>query len=75
MSETFYGTFGFNQSLRNCYVKIEAEDYADARRIMHEHYGAVFAFMYGQDAYDRAIERYKLIEVPLGTPNVKEYEG
>lgn len=72
--KTFYATFGFNQSLRNCYVKIEAVDYGDARRIMHEHHGNLFAFMYDADKYDTAIARYNLIEVPLGTPNAKEYD-
>lgn len=72
MMETFYATFGFNQSLRGCYVKIEAVDMQDARLQMADAYNRIYAFIYGADQFDTAIARYNLIEVPFGTPNVKE---
>lgn len=70
--ETFYATFGFNQSLRNCFVKIEAEDANGARRQMNDAYGDMWAWLYPANMYGQCIARYDLKPVELGTPNVRE---
>ncbi len=71
---TFYGTFGFNQTLRGCYVKIEAEDDSGAHHQMYNHYGTIYAFIYDEEGFNGQVERHGLQEVPLGTPNAKEYD-
>lgn len=68
----YYATFGFNQSLRNCYVKVEAESSAHARQRMVEQYGRLWAFLYDEDELESCIKRWNLTEVPFGTPNVRE---
>lgn len=65
----FYATFGFSQSLSGSFVKLDVEDYGEARRVMVEHYGTMWAFMYPEEDFDRCIARYGLVEVPLGTKN------
>jgi hypothetical protein len=71
---TFYGTFGFNQSLRNCYVKIEAESDSGAHNQMYSHYGTMYAFLYPAERFEDAIARHNLTEVQLGTVNKREYD-
>ena len=69
--ETFYATFGFNQTLGSCYVKFMAEDLKQANEIMYEKYGQLWAFIYSEKDFKQAIEQYGLREVPLGTENAK----
>lgn len=72
--KTFYATFGFNQTLRNCYTKFEAADESEAHSIMYEAYGTIYAFIYPEERFADAIERHGIKEVPFGTPNGKEYD-
>jgi len=67
--KTFYATFGFSQSLAQCYVKVRALSYQAAHQIMTNHYGTMWAFLYPEDELLSAIHRYGLVEVPLGTRN------
>lgn len=67
--EIFYFTFGSGhhdtrgRSLLGYYVKIEAKDYADARRIMFEHFGEKWSFQYPEDKFMEQIERFNLEEL------------
>lgn len=70
----FYATFGFSQSLRNHYVKIEAEDASQGWAKMFDAYGNMWAFIYPEEQFETAIARYNLTEVPFGMPNEREYE-
>lgn len=67
----YYFTFGYSQSLRNCYVKIEAENMQEARQKMEKEYGSLWAFSYTEDDYPTSIKRWELTEVPFGTPNTR----
>jgi hypothetical protein len=70
--KVFYGTFGQAQVLRNNYVEVPAESYVEARQIMVDNYGTLWAFLYQPLDFDWAIARYTLKRVPLGTPNRRE---
>jgi hypothetical protein len=70
--KVFYGTFGQAQVLRNNYVEVPATSYAEARQIMVDNYGTLWAFLYQPLDFSTAIEQWKLKKVPLGTPNRRE---
>lgn len=70
----YFGTFGANQTLANCYVVIEAADEAEARAKMFDAHERLWAFIYKEHEYDKSIARWNLAEVPLGTPNARLYD-
>lgn len=51
-------------SLANCYVRVEAINEAEIRRIMHERFGNRWSFMYPDEAA-AGVEEYGLTEVHL----------
>ena len=67
--ENFYFTFGsghhdiHGRSLMGYYVKIEAKNYSDARRIMFEHFGEKWSFQYTEDKFQDQISRFNLEEL------------
>lgn len=67
----YYFTFGGNQTLRDCYVQITAEDREEARKIMMGHYGRLWAFQYTEEEFAGQPQEYGLQQVRLGTPNLK----
>ncbi len=65
----YFCTFGQNQTLKNNYVVIDADTFDEARRAMHKHYGAMWAFMHNEEEFGDQPAKYGLMEVPFGTPN------
>lgn len=61
----FYVSYAWKSNLRNNYSVVEAEDYGAARYKVQDTIGTEYAFIYGEDEYHTAIEKYNLIEVPL----------
>lgn len=61
----FYVTYGCGSNLTGRYSIVEAEDYSEARFIIHDIIGAHFAFCYNEEGFDTQIEDYGLTEVPL----------
>lgn len=70
--ENFYFTFGsghhdiHGRSLMGYYVKIEAKNYSDARRIMFEYFGEKWSFQYMEDKFQEQISRFNLEELWIG---------
>lgn len=70
--ENFYFTFGYGhhdthgRSLMGYYVKIEAKDSPNARRIMFENFGDKWAFEYPEDKFTEQIDRFNLEELFIG---------
>jgi hypothetical protein len=61
--ETYFFTFGFGQAHPNKYVKIEAEDYCQARDIMVDRFGLAWAFQYDEAEFAGQAEEYGLTEL------------
>jgi len=61
----WYFTFGTDTENARYIVKINEENYYDARTKMFEMYGAGWAFQYGKEEAEKIIQRYgyKVIEV------------
>jgi hypothetical protein len=52
------------ESLANSYVRVQAENEAEVRRIMHTRFGNRWSFMYLDEAA-AGVDRYELIQVHL----------
>lgn len=73
--QKFYVTYGGGTYLANSFSVVEAEDYAAARRIIHDEIGCKFAFCYTENEFAGQAQRYGLTECPL-QPQVRlpDYE-
>ena len=58
----WYFTFGFGQPHENGYHVIEAETQGEARKIMFEHFGKKWSFMY-DSAEAAGVKKFHLHEV------------
>lgn len=65
----FYATFPWKSSLRNAYIRLNAEDAVAAQEKMNQCYGDKWAFIYDESEFAGQVERYSLYEVELGTKN------
>lgn len=63
VKQAFYFTYGFGQLYANCYTKIEATSYEEAREKMMAETN-MWAFQY-KSAEDAGIKRWNLKEIPL----------
>lgn len=63
-------TFGYGQRLENCFVRVKADSYVEAREKMVATYGSLWAFQYDSEEA-AAVARFNLREVPFGEPNAK----
>jgi hypothetical protein len=61
-----YVTYGCGSDRGGCYSVVEGNGYDDCRAQVEVACGEHFAFMYPEEAFDRAIAKYSLKEVPLG---------
>lgn len=67
----WFATFiGRDEKRRNAYVLIPAEEYMEARALMHEKYGAEWGFIYAVEhpahGLQAQIDAYGLQEIPFG---------
>ena len=78
-----YFTFGFGHPLRNCFVVIEAPTNWDARLVMFELFGNLWAFDYSEYHWTHSREgvrypegdqaaHYGLRELPLPVDQIRE---
>ena len=67
----FIGTFGCGWTLGKSFVRVEAVDHRAAYAVMRKHYGEKWSMIYESEAQAGA-EKFKLQEVPLGTPNERK---
>jgi len=56
----FYVTFGINKPRAEKYQRIEASDYAAARRLVIQTYGAAWAMIYDERAFKPLPKRYRI---------------
>jgi len=78
-TQKYYFTFGFGQSLENCYTIVLAKDAAEARQKMCQKYGSLWAFQYEEKEWiaesgQTLAEKWKWRKVAFGTPNEKLVE-
>lgn len=68
-SQEYVFTFMTNHLLSECFIRIFAKDYSQARSMMIQHYGTMWGFQYSVESFGDQQEKYDLEEVPLGTVN------
>lgn len=69
----FFVTYGFGSNLGNCYSIVDAANYGEARKIIHDTIGDKFAFCYEESEFEGQPSRYGLVEVPLQA-QISNYE-
>jgi hypothetical protein len=64
---TFYCTFGQLSQLRNCFVRVSAEDKRHVTELMYDNYGGEWCMPYTADEFEGQAEKFDLVEIPFGS--------
>jgi hypothetical protein len=61
----YFVTYGFGSNLGQCYSMVEAENYSEARNLIHEITDGAFAFCYDEKEFEGQVADYNLSLIPL----------
>jgi hypothetical protein len=54
----FYLTFGQQSPFRNGWVEVEADSYEEARKLVHNVFGAHWSFLYGEEGFNERVKAF-----------------
>lgn len=68
----FFVTFGQGWTLRNNFVRVEADGFKEVSEKMRATYGEAWSNCYSEGAFNEVAKHYShFVEVPFGTPNLR----